>query len=120
MVQHNSISPPLYQMFSSQKTESFISNKVSDILTTAQCLMNIFIKRHIVVPVDILLCDGQKYLAIGGYLHGRCTWPTPRPCLGACTHLLSAQRRWVPGGRVTNAVGTIYRKIFVGTRARPI
>ena len=25
-----------------------------------------------------------------------------------------------PGGRVTNAVGTIFRKIFVGTRARPI
>ena len=25
-----------------------------------------------------------------------------------------------PGGRVTNAVGTICRKIFVGTRARPI
>ena len=24
------------------------------------------------------------------------------------------------GGRVTNAVGTIFRKIFVGTRARPI
>ena len=23
-----------------------------------------------------------------------------------------------PGGRVTNAVGTIFRKIFVGTRAR--
>ena len=27
---------------------------------------------------------------------------------------------WSPGGRVTNAVGTIFRKIFVGTRARPI
>ena len=26
----------------------------------------------------------------------------------------------VPGGRVTNAVGTIFRKIFVGTRAPPI
>ena len=25
-----------------------------------------------------------------------------------------------PGGRVTNAVGMIFRKIFVGTRARPI
>ena len=25
-----------------------------------------------------------------------------------------------PEGRVTNAVGTIFRKIFVGTRARPI
>ena len=25
-----------------------------------------------------------------------------------------------PGGRVTNAVGTVYRKVFVGTRARPI
>ena len=25
-----------------------------------------------------------------------------------------------PGGRVTNAEGTIFRKIFVGTRARPI
>ena len=25
-----------------------------------------------------------------------------------------------PGGRVTNAVGTIFRKIFVGTHARPI
>ena len=25
-----------------------------------------------------------------------------------------------PGGRVTNAVGTIFRKIFVGTQARPI
>ena len=24
------------------------------------------------------------------------------------------------GGRVTNAVGTIFRKIFVGTRARPV
>ena len=24
------------------------------------------------------------------------------------------------GGRVTNAVGTIFRKVFVGTRARPI
>ena len=27
---------------------------------------------------------------------------------------------WAPGGRITNAVGTIFRKIFVGTRARPI
>ena len=27
---------------------------------------------------------------------------------------------WLQGGRVTNAVGTIFRKIFVGTRARPI
>ena len=25
-----------------------------------------------------------------------------------------------PGGRVTNAVGTIFRKFFVGTRSRPI
>ena len=25
-----------------------------------------------------------------------------------------------PGGRVTNTVGTIFRKIFVGTRACPI
>ena len=25
-----------------------------------------------------------------------------------------------PGGRVTNAVGTIFRKIFIGTRAYPI
>ena len=25
-----------------------------------------------------------------------------------------------PGGRVTKAVGTIFRKIFVGTRAHPI
>ena len=34
-----------------------------------------------------------------------------------CPRVLAA---WGPGGRVTNAVGTIFRKIFVGTRARPI
>ena len=27
---------------------------------------------------------------------------------------------YVSGGRVTNAVGTMFRKIFVGTRSRPI
>ena len=30
------------------------------------------------------------------------------------------ETRQRPGDRVTNAVGTIFRKIFVGTRARPI
>ena len=36
--------------------------------------------------------------------------------------LRRGERMWLsrPGGRVTNAVGTIFRKIFVGTRARPI
>ena len=33
---------------------------------------------------------------------------------------LGESRRVGSGGRVTNAVGTIFRKIFVGTRARPI
>ena len=38
----------------------------------------------------------------------------PRPNLG------HGIRGSCPGGRVTNAVGTIFRKIFVGTRARRI
>ena len=34
--------------------------------------------------------------------------------------VLSSDDLVSPGGRVTNAVGTIFRKIFVGTCARPI
>ena len=30
------------------------------------------------------------------------------------------EKQYISRGRVTNVVGTIFRKIFVGTRARPI
>ena len=38
---------------------------------------------------------------------------------GACANNLTLESTLTitPGGRVTNAVGTIFRKIFVGTRA---
>ena len=44
--------------------------------------------------------------------------PTGR--VSPCGGLACQQRPWTAGGRVTNAVGTIFRKIFVGTRAHPI
>ena len=49
---------------------------------------------------------------------------SPRPDQSSCRPSLpqwqSASSSHAPGGRITNEVGTISTKIFVGTRARPI
>ena len=52
--------------------------------------------------------------------HGTELSRCPNAIIHAAAAALFAHQKVRGGDRGTNAVGTIFRKIFVGTRARPI